>query len=119
MFINLSNHPSSLWMEKQIEVAKTYGDIIDMSFPQIDPEWDDSMINQLVDEYLVKVCEYDKPVVMLQGEMVFSYRLITKLKEKGIKVVAACSKRVAIEKHDEEGNSIKTSIFQFIRFREY
>ena len=30
MFVNVSNHPSELWLEKQKECASCYGDIVDV-----------------------------------------------------------------------------------------
>lgn len=65
------------------------------------------------------ICQYDCSVVMLQGEFTLTYHLVNLLKHAGIRVVAACSERHAVEKVDEDGNSIKHSKFTFVQFREY
>jgi hypothetical protein len=33
MIINLSNHPSANWTTEQLIVAKTFGEIVDLPFP--------------------------------------------------------------------------------------
>ena len=33
MFVNFSNHPSSLWSENQRKEAEKYGEIVDLKFP--------------------------------------------------------------------------------------
>ena len=45
--------------------------------------------------------------------------LVNLLKEHGIKVVGACSERNIIEKKAEGGRIIKTTEFNFVKFREY
>ena len=119
MFINLSNHPSDKWSTLQTEAALLYGQIIDIPFPEIDPMLDEAGIDVLVDEYYGKISKYDHPVVMLQGEFVFTYRLVSRLKADGLKVMAGCSKREAVETVDEHGTVKRTSTFVFCRFREY
>ena len=51
ILINLTNHPSHLWDEKQMEASKAYGKILDMPFPAIDPYADEGYIALLADEY--------------------------------------------------------------------
>ncbi len=119
MFINLSNHASDKWSENQKRVAEECGEIMDITFPEIDPYGDESYIDRLVDEYFDIVMKYGNPVVMLQGEFTFTYRLIQRLKNARIKVVAACSERKTVEFVDENGISSKKSLFEFVRFREY
>ena len=86
MFINLSNHALQNWSTKQKEEAEKYGELIDLPFPNISPYADSVEIDRLVEKYLKKVLEYHNPVVMLQGEFIFTFRLATKLKAAGIKV---------------------------------
>lgn len=119
MFINLSNHTSDKWGKKQLEAAKKYGTIIDIGFPAVDPMGDSDYIDELVEEYYSKLIQYDNPVVMLQGEFTFTYRIAKKLKENGIKVVASCSERRSVEILKENGQVERSSIFEFVRFREY
>lgn len=118
VFINLSNHPVSRWSEKQRDAAREYGNLVELPFPDIDPEIGDSELGVLVDEYFKKVlaaAEGKTATVHLMGEMTFTCALVNRLKEYGIRCVASTSERVAEE--DAEGN--KTSSFGFVRFRNY
>ena len=117
--INLSNHPSDKWSEKQLVCASQYGDVIDLSFPSVDPYGTSQYIDDLVQEYFDKIMEFHDPVVMLQGEYLFTYRLINKLKAAGITVLASCSERRTIEYIDENGHTSRKSEFEFVNFKEY
>lgn len=107
MFINLSNHALQNWSLKQKEEASKYGKLIDLPFPNISPYADSVEIDRLVEKYFNKVLEYHNPVVMLQGEFIFTFRLATKLKAAGIKVVAGRSERIVVESVNSEGIPVK------------
>lgn len=109
VFINLSNHISAKWSEKQKTAAAAYGQITDLPFPAIDPYFKDADIDRLVDTYYEKIMSYEEPVVMLQGEFVFTFRLVTRLKPQGIPVLAACSVRKATEYNGEFQLDIRDS----------
>ena len=119
MFINLSNHPSALWSEEQTATARQqYGDVIDLSFPTVDPEGDEAYIDALADEYCTKVMmtANGQPVtVHAMGEMNFTFALVTRLLALGATCVASTTDRSASETADGH----KTSCFKFIRFRKY
>lgn len=120
VFINLSNHPSSMWVERQKQAAlRGHTEIVDIAFPAIDPHGTSQDIDNLVEEYFKKVITYHAPTVMLQGEFLFTYRLINRLKKAGITVVAGCSERRTIESVDENGATSKQSVFEFVDFKEY
>ena len=119
VFINLTNHPSSSWGIEQTQDAKKYGDIVDIAFPDIPVDISDPDLKALVEEYLNRVKTYDDPVVMLQGEFVFVYRLVNRLKEAGIRVVSACTERIVSEDTKPDGSVVKTSHFQYRGLREY
>lgn len=119
MFLNISNHKSENWSVNQINEAEKYGKIIDIPFPAVNPRESDEYMDDLVDEYYQKVMEYEKTTVMVQGEFVFTYRLVNQLKQAGIKVVASCSERRVTEEIDENGCTIRRSQFEFVKFREY
>ena len=119
MFLNISNHKSENGSANQTNEAEKYGKIIDIPFPAVNPRESDEYMNDLVDEYYQKVMEYEKPTVMVQGEFVFTYRLVNQLKQAGIKVVASCSERRVTEEIDENGCTIRRSQFEFVKFREY
>lgn len=118
-FINLSNHPSSRWTAHQLDCAQEYGRVIDLPFPPIDPYCSSGEIDEIVDQYYQRIMTYRKPVVMLQGEYVFTYRLTCRLKAADIKVLAGCSERRTIEYTDNEGMTARRSEFEFVMFKEY
>ena len=120
VFINLSNHPSDKWSREQREAAEEFGTITDMPFPKMDPHDDTEVWNNKVEEYLERILTIDEnPVVMIQGEFVFTYRLVTVLKQHGIKVVVAETERVSEEEILPDGSTVRRSVFQFVRFLEY
>ena len=119
MFINISNHRSDRWSEKQLQMAARFGEIIDIPFPEVDPYGTSEYIDELVEEYFEKIMKYDRPTVMLQGEYLFTYRLVRRLKDAGIRVVAGCSDRRTIEYINENGFTERKSEFEFVGFKEY
>lgn len=114
MFLNYSNHPSDNWNIKQINEAQKYGEIVDLSFPAVDPYLDKEEIEALANNELDKILSYKPDVVLCQGEFTLSYVLINKLKEKNIKVIAACSERNVVQEDNK-----KIVLFEFVKFREY
>ena len=54
-FVNLTNHSSELWDEKQTETARQYGEIVDMQFPNITPSASSAEIRALADDYLSRI----------------------------------------------------------------
>lgn len=121
MLINLSNHPSHNWDKKQTEAAiLAFGEIVDIEFPQIDPEWDTFRIMRLAGEYLEKVQNKivenpdTKVVVHLMGELTFCFCFAIMLANAEIQCVASTTRRNAVEK-----DGIKTSVFEFVQFRNY
>ena len=119
VFINLTNHPSSAWGTEQIREAENYGEIADFPFHNIPVDISDTELDALVDEYYARIMEQSDPIVMLQGEFVFVYRLANRLKEAGIPVFSACTDRIVSEEVQPDGSIIKTSHFRYGGLREY
>ncbi len=116
MLLNLSNHPSDNWPDNQKNQAiEKYGRIEDMSFPSIDPNWDESQINQLAEVYEAKIKEINPTAVHLMGEMTFTFNLVTRLKTLEIECIASTTERIV----EEDSNGHKTSVFRFVQFRKY
>ena len=118
LLLNLSNHPYSVWDEKQREAARMYGSCIDMEFPKVSSEMSSEELDKLVEEYEQAILNYATDHVVtvhIMGEMTFCFRLITRLQGKGIQCIASCAERDVVE-HDNE--RIK-SVYNFTRFREY
>ncbi|MCR9290713.1 MAG: CRISPR-associated protein [Bacteroidetes bacterium] len=115
MLLNLSNHPSTRWTEEQMNTAiEQYSRIKDLFFPNIPPELGSEGLEELVDQYLQKIQKENPKAVHLMGEMTFTYRLVTKLKEAGIPCIASTTNRIV-----EEKDGKKIVQFQFVQFREY
>ena len=119
MLINCSNHPSQLWAAAQKEAAKAYGEILDMSFPQVDPCLSTEDIRPLVREYAEKIECLKADAVFLAGEFTFLFMLADKLLKDGVRVLCACSRRDTEEFVRPDGSIEKRSSFVFERFREY
>ena len=118
-FINLSNHPSNKWDEKQMEAAKQYGEIIDIHFPDISAQADESEIVRLAEQYLNRIKDYHCAAVMIQGEFTFTYHLVKLLEKTGIPALAACSERKVEEIVNSDGSVSRIMDFRFVRFRKY
>jgi hypothetical protein len=119
MFINLSNHPSEMWDEQQRAKAQEYGRIEDMAFPDVPAQCSAIELDAMADRIAHQVLEKQPDCVMCQGEFTLTYRVITRLKGKGVIVVAACSERKCEEQVLGDGTVRKVSKFQFRQFRRY
>lgn len=118
MLINLSNHPSQYWGNKQLEAAREYGEIVDLPFPAIAPDASEMELQSLATESVQKILSLgsnSQIVVHIMGEMTFTFLVVSQLKEKGIKCVASTTERNATE----NGDGTKLSEFSFVKFREY
>lgn len=113
-FVNFTNHNSDFWEEKQRKAAEVFGEIVDIPFPNVNPNDTELKIEELGKEYFYKIMAYSPNAVLCQGEFTLAFNVVQRLKEHNIKVVAACSKRMVVEK-----DGIKTSIFEFTKFRDY
>ena len=118
-FINLSNHPSDKWDEKQMEAAKQYGEVMDIPFPSIPAQADENEVVRLAEQYLNRINDYPCAAVMIQGEFTFTYHLVKLLEKTGIPVLAACSERRVEEIVNPDGSVSKKVDFHFVRFRTY
>lgn len=123
MFINLSNHPSSKWSSAQLESAfalTSDNRIQDIPFPAVPPTATTSDILAIADGLHHTVMENKPEVIMISGEFTLAYTLIELcLRAGGIKVVAACSDRRTQEVVNSDGTTTKTTVFEFIQFREF
>lgn len=119
MFINFSNHPSEFWDDFQRQDAMKWGNIVDVPFPIVKPEADESELLLLATDCADRILAYNPDAVMCQGEFTLCFAVVKLLKKQGVVTVAACTRRTVKETMDSNGLSKKESIFQFERFREY
>ncbi|MCR5376108.1 MAG: hypothetical protein K6E71_05100 [Lachnospiraceae bacterium] len=118
MLINVSNHPHSKWPERQLKEARAqYGNVVDLPFPQIKMNATSEDIDRQAELFAATIlAKDDHATVMIQGEYVFTFRLVSILKCFGIVCVAAGSARQVEEYVDEQGNHVKKSVFRFEQF---
>lgn len=118
MFINFSNHPSTLWGEEQKKAASQYGSIQDLPFPQVRADMSSEEVCKMAEDYAGWILAQKPDCVLCQGEFCLSWHVIACLKKAEIRVVAACSGREVEEVYGENGTE-KKSVFRFVQFREY
>lgn len=113
-FVNFSNHPSDKWETKQRQSALAYGEIVDLPFPEVDAEADETRIEDMAAAYVGKILDLHPGAVLCQGEFCLAFQVASRLKAQGVTVLAACSRREV----KVDGNR-KETIFEFVRFRKY
>ena len=118
LLINFSNHPSQDWHTYQLESAQQYGEIKDLSFPSISPTASEKDLLSMVNQFVQKISSMGKDcqtTVHVMGEMTFTFMVVTRLKEMGIKCIASTTERKTT--YNDDGT--KLSEFSFVKFREY
>lgn len=140
-FINLSNHPSNKWSEKQMNSALEMADeIIDLPFPNINSDWDTVRYTHIIDfDALIRNkrakrtdIDYgsdsakifrdfesyhsnENTIVMVMGEMCYTHYLVNLLQKEGYTVICSTTERNTVE--NEDGTKIVK--FEFCKFRTY
>lgn len=118
MLLNLSNHPSNTWSKQQKDAAiLQFGGILDMPFPEIDPDASLEQVQQLARETFDSIMALQIPdlSIHLMGEFTFCFQAINLFANKGIFCFASTTKRSVAFNSDGS----KTSIFEFRFFRPY
>lgn len=119
MIVNFTNHLSSCWCKEQISAAAQWGDIVDLSFPDVPAAADENDIAKLADIYCAQILELAPDAVLVQGEMSLSFAVIERLCQNGITVLCAASERICEVTVSDDGSTVRRSIFKFVRFRKY
>lgn len=116
-FINLSNHPSSNWAPLQLKCAGEYGTIVDIPFPDVDPDLSEEELEDLAQRTTKTLCNaYPSPAtVHVMGEMTLTFLVVSELKSLGYTCLASTSERTVTT--NEKGDKIVH--FEFVRFRQY
>lgn len=124
MLINLTNHPYNTWSDSQKQSAEQYGDVIDWTFPVIDPgmsgvnvkQLASDILNQMLNDAVIYEHYLNKTITIhIQGEQVFVFHLVRMLLDKGIPCLASTS----VRKKTDLGNGKTEQQFQFVQFRAY
>ena len=119
VFINLTNHPSTRWSAAQYDAAMAYGPIVDFPFPAIPVEADTADVAALAGTIAEQLFVMAPAAVLIQGEHVFVYQLVSLLQAAGILALSCISRREATEHVLLDGGAEKTSVFRFVGFRRY
>ncbi len=120
MLVNITNHNSEQWSEEQLSAAhEAYGDIVDIPFPHIPADDPADAVLASALGYAERIASLSPSAVLCEGEFCFTFALVCALLKKGIPVVAATSERLTTETVLPDGSTKKSSIFNFIAFREY
>ena len=69
MFINFSNHASTRWGVPQKQAAKKYGEIVDVQFPNVNPEATSEEVHELARVCAEKIMEMKPECVLCQGRI--------------------------------------------------
>lgn len=116
MLINFSNHPYKDWSEPQKKAASRYGECVDMPFPTVPPEFDETQIDHLAYAYALQIADMGKDItVHIMGEQTLCFALINQLLRRGIPCIASCTERDVVILPDGS----KQVRFHFARFRHY
>ena len=123
LFINLSNHPSSTWSDKQKDAAAKLGEIVDIPFPVVDPNAHKGAVEVQAIELLNTVLETiahhgvdaSYTTVCIAGEFSLVIAFVMQCEDLGMPfdVVVATSERNTTL--NEDGS--KTVRFDFVQFR--
>ena len=117
IFLNISNHPSTKWSDEQLKAAQKYGEVIDIQFPQVPADEDAVTVYNLANmsvKNLLRLYKDADITIHIMGEMTFTYAFVHIAKAHSIPCLASTTERIATEK-----DGVKTSIFQFVQFRQY
>ena len=99
--------------------AQTYGEPIDVPFPNVDAEATSAEVVALAETNLEKILAHKPAAVLCQGEFTYTFALVARLKNFGVTAVAATSERVVAEEILPDGSARQISTFRFVQFREY
>ena len=119
IFINLTNHPSARWSKEERDAAEKFGKIIDIPFPNIPALLSEDDVRICAKKVAHDVLDYHPKIVLCQGEFTCCFSIIKILMNEGITVVSACSERQVIDELQQDGSTVKKSIFKFVQFRAY
>ena len=119
VFVNMTNHPSESWSKPQLEAAREYGAVIDYPFPVVEADSSPELIWEKAREIAADIKTIQPKAVLVQGEFTLTHALVQLLQEVGILCLAACSERCTISTVNEAGETIRKSVFRFVRFRSY
>ncbi|MCK9521800.1 MAG: CRISPR-associated protein [Proteobacteria bacterium] len=122
-FFNLTNHPFATWSaaQQQAAVALGHGALVELpqGVPLVDPLLDASAVVQQAETLAAQVVAAGAKGAAVMGDFSFSFALVQALKARGVRCYATTSERKVQEHIAANGETIKSAVFRFVRFREY
>lgn len=119
IFINHTNYPTTSWSEEKLKAARVHGEIVEIPSPTIEAEATVAEVREVVQEQLEKILAMNPTIVLCQGEFNYTFAMVERLKNFGVQVVAATSKRVAHKEIFPDGSTRQVAVFRFVQFRGY
>lgn len=129
MLINNTNREHTTWGEDQLEASKDFGEIVDMIMPGIPAEADEAEADRIAGLVVRRILRRlgrenagtgnEQDAVICQGDFTLVYRVVTRLKEAGVTVVAPSFQRVTKPTLRPDGTTVPGYSFRFERYRQY
>ena len=89
-FINHTSLPNKTWSNAKLDAAKKFGDVYDVLFPTINPDWDEEKISKIAALHADKIAKLKPSAVLCQGEdLSYVFAIVSELKSRGILVLFA------------------------------
>lgn len=119
--VNISNHPSTKWGDRQLDAAKEWccGKVIDIPFPLVPPTFTPEEVEALAKTLADKVTTLGCSTVHVMGESGLVFALVSLFYPAGIQAIHSTTERKVVEKTEEDGTVTKTAVFEFVKFRAY
>jgi hypothetical protein len=121
VLVNCSNHPSTTWSPEQ---RQGWDEIIDVSFPIVDPNWDtnDHGYQETVRNLWKNITDIVRGkegsvYLYLVGEYSVCYEIFLRARNWLLPVVVPTTKREVVEIRNEDGSTTKATRFAFVRWR--
>ena len=123
VFLNLSNHPIATWSQEQLDAAQALGfgepAEINGGMPLVPPELD-AAGGALMAESIAQLARAEGAgAAVVAGDFTLTFALVQALKSRGVRCYATTSERKVQEYVAANGETIKSAVFRFVRFREY
>ena len=94
---------------------QNYERVVDLPFPQVDPNLNEVGLDKLVNDYVQLILNKNPKAVHIMGELTFCVAIIRKLQQAQIPCLASTTHRTTEDLPDGS----KISKFEFVRFRHY
>ena len=120
VLVNHTNHPASTWPSAQRRAAaECYSRVVDLPAPLLASDCSEEELDEMARCQVEKILAMQPTAVLCQGEYCYTYAVVSRLRQAGVTVLAACSERVVEESREEDGSIRRVSRFVFSRFRRY